>query len=60
MHFLISLLFYNISFFWGEVGGDWKRLNSEELGIRTSMIPKSTRKVLNGLKRNGSTVALGL
>ncbi|KAG6686125.1 hypothetical protein I3842_11G001500 [Carya illinoinensis] len=37
----------------GKIGGDWKRLNSEELGIRTSMIPKSTRKVLNGLKRNG-------
>lgn len=39
-------------------GGDqkvpeWKKLNSKELGISTSMIAKPTRKVLNGLKRKG-------
>ncbi|XP_023908023.2 uncharacterized protein LOC112019738 isoform X1 [Quercus suber] len=44
-------------------GGDqkaleWKRLNSKELGISTSMITKPTRKVLNGLKRKGYDVYL--
>ncbi|MCD9561073.1 hypothetical protein HAX54_020030, partial [Datura stramonium] len=29
----------------------WKKLSSEELGIRTSMIAKPTRLVLNGLKK---------
>ena len=43
------------SFCWGE-GGEgkapqWKKLNSKELGISSSMIDKPTRKVLNGLKR---------
>lgn len=32
----------------------WKKLNSTELGITTSMIDKPTRKVLNGLKRKGT------
>lgn len=48
---------------WGEVSGgdqkalEWKRLNSKELGISTSMITKPTRKVLNGLKRKGKHLA---
>ncbi|CAN6578650.1 unnamed protein product [Malus baccata var. baccata] len=36
----------------------WKKLNSTELGITTSMIDKPTRKVLNGLKRKGYEVYL--
>ncbi|XP_034215672.1 CCA-adding enzyme-like isoform X2 [Prunus dulcis] len=36
----------------------WKKLNSKELGITTSMIDKPTRKVLNGLKRKGYEVYL--
>ncbi|XP_048445684.1 poly(A) polymerase I isoform X3 [Pyrus x bretschneideri] len=36
----------------------WKKLNSTELGITTSMIDKPTRKVLNGLKRKGYDVYL--
>lgn len=32
---------------------EWKRLNSKDLGISSSMIAKSTRKVLNGLKSKG-------
>ncbi|KAK7350732.1 hypothetical protein VNO77_09639 [Canavalia gladiata] len=31
----------------------WKRLKSEELGIRNSMIGSTTKKVLNGLKKKG-------
>lgn len=52
-----------ISIPWGEVSGgdqkalEWKRLNSKELGISTSMITKPTRKVLNGLKRKGKNLA---
>ncbi|RVW78034.1 Poly(A) polymerase I [Vitis vinifera] len=30
---------------------EWKKLNSKDLGIRTSMIAKPTRYVLNGLKK---------
>ncbi|CAH9080278.1 unnamed protein product [Cuscuta europaea] len=37
---------------------EWKKLSSEELGIRTSMISKSTRLVLNGLKQKGYDVYL--
>ncbi|KAJ7945644.1 Poly A polymerase [Quillaja saponaria] len=37
---------------------EWKKLNSKELGISTSMIARSTRKVLNGLKRRGYDVYL--
>jgi hypothetical protein len=40
------------------VGGDWKRLKSEELGISTSMIAKPTIKVMNGLKRKGITLLI--
>ncbi|TQE12888.1 hypothetical protein C1H46_001534 [Malus baccata] len=36
----------------------WKKLNSKELGITTSMIDKPTRNVLNGLKRKGYEVYL--
>lgn len=37
---------------------EWKKLSSEELGIRTSMISKSTRLVLNCLKQKGYDVYL--
>lgn len=37
------------------MGGHCKRLDSEELGITALMIAKPTRKVLNVLKRKGST-----
>ncbi|KAL3512520.1 hypothetical protein ACH5RR_025237 [Cinchona calisaya] len=46
------------------IGGDsqkappWKKLNSVDFGIRTSMIPRTTRAVLNGLKRKGFEVYL--
>lgn len=36
----------------------WKRFSSKELGITTSIIPKPTRKVLNGLKKRGYEVYL--
>nr|XP_011463230.1 PREDICTED: uncharacterized protein LOC101314744 [Fragaria vesca subsp. vesca] len=36
----------------------WKKLNSKELGISSSMIDKPIRKVLNGLKRKGYEVYL--
>ncbi|KAM5571565.1 hypothetical protein ABKV19_011909 [Rosa sericea] len=36
----------------------WKKLNSKEVGISSSMIDKPTRKVLNGLKRKGFEVYL--
>jgi len=32
---------------------EWKKLNSKDLGITTSMISKPTRIVLNGLKSKG-------
>lgn len=32
---------------------EWKKLNSRELGITTSMITRPTRKVLNVLKQKG-------
>jgi hypothetical protein len=34
-------------------GHEWKKLNSEELGIETWMISKPTRMVLNGLRKKG-------
>ncbi|KFK27655.1 hypothetical protein AALP_AA8G411400 [Arabis alpina] len=37
---------------------EWKQLNSKDLGISSSMIAKPTRKVLNGLKREGHDVYL--
>ncbi|CAL9231325.1 unnamed protein product [Arabidopsis halleri] len=37
---------------------EWKRLNSKDLGISSSVIAKSTRKVLNGLKSKGHDVYL--
>ncbi|KAK6262007.1 hypothetical protein QUC31_007823 [Theobroma cacao] len=36
----------------------WKKLNSQDLGISTTNISKPTRKVLNGLKRKGYEVYL--
>ncbi|KAL1812630.1 hypothetical protein ACET3Z_022695 [Daucus carota] len=36
----------------------WKRFSSKELGISNSMIPRSTRVVLNGLNRKGHKVYL--
>ncbi|KAM7274257.1 hypothetical protein ACFE04_028921 [Oxalis oulophora] len=36
----------------------WKKLNSKDLGISTSMITKPTRVVLNGLKKKGYEVYL--
>ena len=54
MRGLIFFFFFFLSF-WGEVGGGWKRLNSEELGISTSMFAKPAIKVMNGLKRKGIT-----
>ncbi|XP_063935807.1 uncharacterized protein LOC108228056 isoform X2 [Daucus carota subsp. sativus] len=36
----------------------WKRFSSKELGISNSMIPRSTRVVLNGLNRKGHRVYL--
>ncbi|KAK6920456.1 tRNA nucleotidyltransferase/poly(A) polymerase, RNA and SrmB- binding domain [Dillenia turbinata] len=51
--------------FYGGIGGrsetkmpKWKKLSSKDLGITTSMIPKPTRVVLNGLKRKGYQVYL--
>lgn len=32
---------------------EWKKLNSKDLGITSSMISKPTRLVLNGLKSKG-------
>ncbi|XP_057804889.1 uncharacterized protein LOC131020210 [Salvia miltiorrhiza] len=37
---------------------DWKKLKSEDLGIRTSKISRPTRVVLNGLKKRGFEVYL--
>ncbi|GAB4833488.1 hypothetical protein Ancab_031732 [Ancistrocladus abbreviatus] len=37
---------------------EWKKLSSKELGLRTSMIARSTRVVLNGLRKNGYEVYL--
>ncbi|KAL9294336.1 putative polynucleotide adenylyltransferase [Arabidopsis thaliana] len=37
---------------------EWKKLNSKDLGITTSMISKPTRIVLNGLKSKGYDVYL--
>ncbi|CAH2064798.1 unnamed protein product [Thlaspi arvense] len=37
---------------------EWKKLNSEDLGITSSMISKPTRRVLNGLKSKGHDVYL--
>ena len=45
---------------------EWKKLNSKELGIKTTMISRTTRKVLNNLKQKGMVlcvllmVAIGL
>ncbi|CAL5395892.1 unnamed protein product [Camellia sinensis] len=37
---------------------EWKKLSSKDLGIRTSMIGKPTRFVLNGLRKKGYQVYL--
>ncbi|GMP57468.1 hypothetical protein CsSME_00021552 [Camellia sinensis var. sinensis] len=37
---------------------EWKKLSSKDLGIRTSMIGKPTRLVLNGLRKKGYQVYL--
>ncbi|KDP22554.1 hypothetical protein JCGZ_26385 [Jatropha curcas] len=39
-------------------GPDWKKLNSKDLGISTSMIARPTRNVLNVLKQRGHEVYL--
>ncbi|KAG6712401.1 hypothetical protein I3842_05G100900 [Carya illinoinensis] len=39
-------------------GHEWKKLNSEVLGIETWMISKPTRVVLNGLRKKGYEVYL--
>lgn len=36
----------------------WRKLNSKDLGLTNSKIPRSTRVVLNGLKRKGYEVYL--
>ncbi|KAD4889139.1 hypothetical protein E3N88_21212 [Mikania micrantha] len=41
-----------------KMASEWKKFDSEELGIRNSMIAKPTRIVLNGLKRKGFDVYL--
>ncbi|XP_016505114.1 uncharacterized protein LOC107823040 isoform X3 [Nicotiana tabacum] len=42
----------------GKEPAEWKRFNSKELGISSSMIAKPTRVVLNGLKSKGFEVYL--
>ncbi|CAL9170517.1 unnamed protein product [Musa hybrid cultivar] len=42
----------------GFQGSEWKMLSSKELGIRSSMIPKPTRTVLNELRKKGYDVYL--
>uniref|UniRef100_A0A5B7ATI3 Polynucleotide adenylyltransferase n=2 Tax=Davidia involucrata TaxID=16924 RepID=A0A5B7ATI3_DAVIN len=42
----------------GNSNGDWKKLSSKDLGIRTSMIAKPTRLILNGLRKKGYDVYL--
>ncbi|CAN0906122.1 Poly(A) polymerase I [Linum grandiflorum] len=42
----------------GKKTSTWKKLNSEQLGISTSMISKPTTKVLNVLKKRGYEVYL--
>ncbi|KAF7124595.1 hypothetical protein RHSIM_Rhsim12G0018600 [Rhododendron simsii] len=37
---------------------EWKKLSSKDLGIKTSMIGKPTRMVLNGLRKKGYEVYL--
>uniref|UniRef100_A0A6N2NLI1 Poly A polymerase head domain-containing protein n=1 Tax=Salix viminalis TaxID=40686 RepID=A0A6N2NLI1_SALVM len=37
---------------------EWKKWNSKELGISNSTISRPTRKVLDGLKKNGYEVYL--
>lgn len=44
--------------FWNLFLGDckapeWKKLSSKELGLSNSLISMPTKKVLNGLKKNG-------
>ncbi|KAJ0536736.1 putative polynucleotide adenylyltransferase [Helianthus annuus] len=39
-----------------KVASEWKKFSSKEFGITNSMIAKSTRIVLNGLKRKGFDV----
>ncbi|KAL3374221.1 hypothetical protein AABB24_005935 [Solanum stoloniferum] len=42
----------------GKEPAEWKRFNSKELGISSSMIARPTRVVLNGLKSKGFEVYL--
>jgi hypothetical protein len=45
-------LFFN--FFLGDCKApEWKKLSSKELGLSNSLISMPTKKVLNGLKKNG-------
>ncbi|MFS8028936.1 hypothetical protein Hanom_Chr16g01516411 [Helianthus anomalus] len=39
-----------------KLASEWKKFSLKELGIATSMIAKSTRIVLNGLKRKGKLI----
>ncbi|XP_022134982.1 uncharacterized protein LOC111007098 isoform X2 [Momordica charantia] len=62
---LLSSLFIVSILFAGEESADndsklpnWKRFSSNELGISNFMIPRPTRKVLNGLKKKGYEVYL--
>lgn len=36
-------------------GPKWKKLDSKELGIKNSMIANPTKKVLNRLKKKGTS-----
>lgn len=38
---------------------EWKKWNSKELGISNSTISRPTKKVLDGLKKNGSSFVRG-
>ncbi|XP_072958449.1 uncharacterized protein [Typha angustifolia] len=42
----------------GIQGPEWKAMNSKELGIKTSMIAKPVRSVLDGLRKKGYEVYL--
>ncbi|KAJ0595806.1 hypothetical protein HanRHA438_Chr04g0159661 [Helianthus annuus] len=39
-----------------KLASEWKKFSLKEFGITTSMIAKSTRIVLNGLKRKGKLI----
>jgi hypothetical protein len=54
--FFFFLKFWNLffNFFLGDCKApEWKKLSSKELGLSNSLISMPTKKVLNGLKKNG-------